>query len=147
MKTTHLLLVVAFFAAFTELHRPTMAAEEIGFIERFALAADREAVLDELIPGTEDFYYFNALHHQNEGRYGEVEQVLEPWVKRHGETARVWEIRNRQALLLYPNQPEKSLAYLRERLGLRFDHQRQEIGKKQLSQGFNWLCAARCQKT
>jgi hypothetical protein len=30
------------------------AENEIGFIERFALAADREKVLSELVPGTEE---------------------------------------------------------------------------------------------
>ena len=40
--------------------------QEVGFIEKFALADDRRAVLSELIPGTEDFFYFHALHYQNE---------------------------------------------------------------------------------
>jgi hypothetical protein len=40
---------------------------EVGFIERFALAADREKVLTELVPGTEDYYFFHALHYQNTG--------------------------------------------------------------------------------
>ena len=36
------------------------AENEVGFIERFALAQDREKVLTELVPGTEDYYFFHA---------------------------------------------------------------------------------------
>jgi hypothetical protein len=38
---------------------------EIGFLENFALARDRTAPLRQLIPGTEDYYYFHALHFLN----------------------------------------------------------------------------------
>jgi hypothetical protein len=33
----------------------TAQAQEIGFVEDFALAADREKALATLVPGTEDF--------------------------------------------------------------------------------------------
>ena len=52
-------------------------AGDIGFIEDFSLAADRAVPLKQLIPGTEDYYYFHALHYQNTGRFDEVEKVLE----------------------------------------------------------------------
>ncbi len=35
---------------------------EVEFVEDFALAQDREAALKQLIPGTEDYYYWNCLH-------------------------------------------------------------------------------------
>jgi hypothetical protein len=40
------------------------ADNEIGFIEKFALAADRSSVLSQLIPGSEEYYFFHALHFQ-----------------------------------------------------------------------------------
>jgi len=43
------------------------AAQEIGYIETFSLADDREAALKELVPGTDDYYYYHALHAQNIG--------------------------------------------------------------------------------
>jgi hypothetical protein len=104
--------------------------EEIGFIENFALAEDRAKVLKTLIPGTEDYYYYHALHAQNGGDFAAVEQVLEPWVKRYGETQRVWEIRHRQALLRYDADPKGTLAYLQRHLGLNFGHQREVLGAK-----------------
>src|SRR4029077_13897144 len=105
-------------------------AGEIGFLEDFALAKDRAAVLKQLIPGSEDYYYFHALHYQNTEQFAKVEALLPPWKERHGETARLREIRHRQALLTYEKNPEKTLAYLREKLALRFDHERQLPGAK-----------------
>ncbi|NNE92309.1 MAG: hypothetical protein HKN23_11730 [Verrucomicrobiales bacterium] len=106
------------------------ANEELGFIERFALAEDREDALKELIPGTEDFYYYHALHAQNQGNHAEVKNLMEPWIKRYGETARVWELRHREALIRYPQQQKQSLDYLRSRLGLSFNHEQQRLNQK-----------------
>ena len=54
----------------------TMAQQEIGYIEEFALAADRTEALEQLIPGTEDYYYFHALHYQNTGHRAELNDML-----------------------------------------------------------------------
>ena len=35
---------------------------EIDFVESYALAADRSQVLKQLIPGTENYYYYNCLY-------------------------------------------------------------------------------------
>lgn len=106
------------------------AQEEVGFIESFALAEDRAEALKTLIPGTEDYYYYHALHAQNGGDFAAVEQFMEPWVKRYGETQRVWEIRHRQALLRYGTDPKGTLTYLQRHLGLNFGHQREVLGAK-----------------
>lgn len=102
------------------------AEGEIGFIEDFALAPDRSKALEKLIPGTEDFYYFSALHAQNSGKLDEVDRLLEPWIKQFGRTARVQEMENRQALLRYEQQPEATLDFLRRRLGLQFNHRKDQ---------------------
>ncbi|MDF1861126.1 MAG: hypothetical protein P1U87_12995 [Verrucomicrobiales bacterium] len=106
------------------------ADEEIGFAERFALAEDRAEAIRELVPGTEEFYFYSSLLAQQQGRLDAVEGLLEPWVKRHGETPKVIEIRNRQALLKYSDEPGESLEYLRKQLGLRFDHQQEKLDAK-----------------
>ncbi len=108
----------------------TSSADEIGYIEDFALAKDRTVPLKQLIPGTEDYYYYHALHYQNTEQFDKVEEILNAWIKRYKYTDRVREIQNRQALLTYQQDPQKSLAFLRERLGLRFDHQRETLNKK-----------------
>ena len=101
-----------------------LEAQEIGFLEDFALAKDREKVLKQLVPGTEKYYYFHALHYQNTQQLDKVEQLMVPWLKRHDKTATYKQIRNRQAMLKYSDDPEATLAYLKKHLGLSFAHQR-----------------------
>ncbi|MEE8451994.1 MAG: hypothetical protein V3R99_08775 [Thermoguttaceae bacterium] len=105
-------------------------AGEIDYVEDFSLAEDRTVPLGQLIPGTEDFFYYHALNHQNLGQYDKVDALLVPWIKEHKYTARVREILNRQALLKYEKDPQASLEYLREQLGIQFNHQREILGKK-----------------
>jgi hypothetical protein len=105
-----------------------LAAGEIGFIEDFALARDRGEALKQLIPGTEEDFFFRCLHFQNTGRLDEAEKLFQPWVERHGRTARVVEMENRQALLRYTRDPRRTLDFLRQRLDLRFDHEREAAG-------------------
>ena len=106
------------------------AQQEIGYIEDFALAQDRGEVLKELIPGTEDYYYYHCLHYQHTEQFDKVDDTLKAWIKRYKYTARVKEIQNRQALLTYARNPEASLTFLRQRLGLTFAHQRERLNQK-----------------
>src|SRR5882757_6946038 len=101
-------LVLASFAA--------RAENEIGFIEKFALAPDREAVLDQLVPGTEDYYFFRALQYQNTRQAGKLTTLLEQWAKRFPDSPRRAIIENRAALLSYDADPQATLKFLRDRL-------------------------------
>ncbi len=104
---------------------PHSPARDIGFVEDFALAKDRIAALKQLIPGTEDFYYYHCLHYLNSGQFEKIEPQTKLWHERHGQTARLTEIQTRHALLDYEKNPKRTLAYVRSRLGLRFDHQKE----------------------
>jgi len=105
-------------------------AGEIGFVEQFSLADDRAEPLKQLIPGTEEFYYYHCLHYQNTGQLDKVPEVLDQWIKRYNFTPRVEEIRNRQALLTYGKDPQGTLALIKQRLDLRFNHQKQVLNAK-----------------
>ena len=105
-------------------------AGQIGFEEEFALAQDRSEVLKQLVAGTEEYYYYSCLHYQNTNQLDKVDELLTPWIKRFGTTPRVEEIRNRQALLGYPTDADKSLAFIKWRLGLTFNHQQEPLDKK-----------------
>ena len=105
-------------------------AGEIGYSEDFALAPDRAAALKQLIPGTEDYYYYHCLHYQTTGQAGELGKMLKLWIKRNGRTSRVREIEHRQALLDYEKNPNGTLGYLTKHLGLQFNHQREILGRK-----------------
>jgi hypothetical protein len=99
-------------------------AGEIGFVEEFALAKDRAEALKKLIPGTDDYYYYHCLHFLNSEQYDKVEAMTRLWYERHGQSGRLTEIQTRHALLTYDKDPQRSLAYLRQRLGLSFNHQK-----------------------
>ncbi len=120
-------MVFALVAVFALGHQ--VWAADLAFLERFALADDRADALKELVPGTEDYYYFHCLYFQQTGRFDEVDKLLETWVERYGQTPGVEEIRNRQALLLYSSDPERTLEYLKATLNLDFNQQRQLPGE------------------
>jgi len=105
-------------------------AADISFAETFALASDREKALEQLIPGSEDFYYYHCLHAQNTEQWEKVPPLLKAWIARYHHTPRVIEIENRQALLRYAKDPKKALDLIRDRLNLHFAHQREELNKK-----------------
>ena len=84
-----------------------LPAGEIGWIEDFSLATDRTGPLQQLIPGTEDYYYYHCLHYQNTEQWEKVEETLKSWVERYKWTPRAIEIQNRQALLTYKQNPQR----------------------------------------
>ena len=87
----------------------SVPAEEIGYVEEFALSQDRAEALKQLIPGTEDWYYYQCLHLQHTEQFARVDELLDAWIKRHRYTSRVNVILNRQALLLYERDPQRTL--------------------------------------
>lgn len=103
---------------------------EIGYIEKFALAQDREKVLAELIPGSEDYYFFHALHYQNTGQKEKLEGILKQWAARYPSSDRRKILENRKAIIGYETDPEATLAYLKFHLNLRFDDVREVRDKK-----------------
>ncbi len=99
-----------------------LAANEIGFIEKFALAKDRAAVLQQLVPATEEYYFFHALHFQNTAQAPKLAAIMGQWAKRFPDSAQRRIIENREAIIGYDTDPQKTLKYLREKLGLEFNH-------------------------
>ncbi|MEI7901005.1 MAG: hypothetical protein WCK89_12200 [bacterium] len=101
-------------------------AQEIGYIETFSLAGDREAALKELVPGTDDYYYYQALQAQNTGARPRFQEVMDRWVRERNGTVTegARELLNRQALFDYEKEPKATLDYLRRELGLYFGHAR-----------------------
>ncbi len=101
-------------------------AGEDTFRERFADPATRAAALQELVPGTREAYFHTALDHQLAGRAAEFSKIIVEWksaaarksnpVSADGLTV----LENRQLLMGYRTNPEKSLAELIRRLDLKF---------------------------
>lgn len=106
------------------------AQHEIGFVEKFALAPDRAVVLKELIPGTEDYYFYHALHFQNTRKQKELTDIIGQWAKRNPDSSLLREIRHRQSLLDYDTNPKATLDYLKNILGVQFNHQQETLNPK-----------------
>ena len=104
MIRKELILLTAFLAL-----TPLSRAGEIGFVEKFSLAEDRSIPLKQLIPGTEDYYYYHCLFYQHNGESVKLRKMLKQWIRRYNYTRRVREIQNRQALLEYNQDPQKAL--------------------------------------
>jgi len=117
------LLLVALAAAATN---RAAANDAIGFVETFALAEDREEVLQQLIPGTEEYYFYHALHYQNTGEKDKFRDVLDRWTKRTESSGLRDLIQRRERLLAYDRDPKGTLDWLRNELGIHFSHQREK---------------------
>ena len=128
MKRALLVLAAVLVAALSA------PAEEIGFVESYVLAKDKDEAIKQLIPGTDEYYYYQCLRHQATGQLEQVDAIVQKWLERRkGSTSpQIIEIQHRRALLGYKADPDKSLKYLSDKLGLRFDHQRQIARKSSL---------------
>ena len=135
MRTDRFLSATAYCLAWITFTWISLAREEIGlassvdlgFAERFAFAEDRREPLAELIPGTEDYYFYHCLYYQQIQQFDQVPPMIAQWQKRHSRTARLLEIERRQALLTYDRDPRATLAYLKQTLDLNFRHQRPSV--------------------
>ena len=115
------------FAAYAVwgLYAPSLSAAQ-PFLERYALASDRAAILRELIPGTDDYFFYSALFHQTQGDPQKAAALLKEWEEASsGPNGRRDILKNRAALLSYDKDPAGTLAWLKEKLSLEFNHQRE----------------------
>ena len=94
------------------------------------MAEDRTAAIQQLVPGTDQYYFYQCLHLQNNGQHDEVRRLLVQWQQRHGETTALREIRNRMMLLTYGQSPKTTLDYLIRELQPNLHHQREQLNEK-----------------
>ncbi|RMG10209.1 MAG: hypothetical protein D6731_17895 [Planctomycetota bacterium] len=103
---------------------------ELDWLERFAWGEDRAAALDELVPGTDDSFYYRCLHAQQAGQREEVQRLLRLWIERHGHTEGARRIAARQALLDWEEHRDEALRLLRDELRPDFGHERRAEGAR-----------------
>lgn len=128
MNRLSLFLVV--FVSLLSLAGPALAGE-VGYVEDFALAADRSEALKQLIPGTDEYYYFHCLHYMNLGQWDTVDEYFKLWdARRDGWTPLMREIENRRRLLRYTQDPDATMQYLRNYLNMQYHHQREQLSKE-----------------
>lgn len=106
---------------------PTLSAAEIDFIETYALSTSRAETLKQLIPGTEEYYYYHCLHYQQSEQYENVDQTLKNWIAKYRDTERIREVLNRQALLTFDQTPQQTIDYIKDQLNIQFNHRRDSL--------------------
>lgn len=108
---------------------PNAAGGEVGFVEDFALANDRIVALKQLIPGTDDYYYYHSLHYLNAGDLAKFDSLMKTWRGRHVSAPPAYiELETRHALLTFDKDPKKAFEFVQARLGLYFNHQKEVVG-------------------
>ncbi len=102
----------------------TANAEPVSWMERYALSQDREAMLAELIPGSEDYYFYHCLFYQTTGKLERSEAMLAEWLASNNgkESSAIIAMTDRQRLLTYEASPKRSVDYLVRRLGIQLNH-------------------------
>ncbi len=95
----------------------------LEFQEAFAWG-DRAAALITLVPNTEDYFFYHCLNYQLTGDRVAFEQTLNDWLASNQNrwNARMQEMRRRQHLLDFEHDPARVWKFLRDDLGLRFEH-------------------------
>jgi len=101
----------------------------LDLAEAYALAGDRDQVVRTLLAGSEEAYLYTVRELQDRGELGAVAPLLAAWTERYGRTPAVLEAENRQALLGFARDPQATFAFLRQRLGLRFDDAPADAGE------------------
>lgn len=101
---------------------PGAQGETPGFVETYVLAPDRDAALKQLVPSTDDYYYYHCLRYQAAGDLEKADALLGQWTSPRDEPRRR-EIQHRQMLLRFATSPESTLEYLRRTLNLTFSHE------------------------
>lgn len=83
-----------------------LMAQSIETLEALALAPSRRDALAQLIPGTEEAFYFATLVAQAEGNLPEAEATLRAWESAFPRSTMAASLRDRQLWLDYPQKPQ-----------------------------------------
>ena len=116
--------VCVLFAAWLACSPVILMCAPVGFEETFALATDRATVLEQLVPGTEDYYFYHGLHYQQTGQVVPFEANMKAWAKRVKHSGRRDQLRYRQDLLQFNADPAKAFELIRHQDNLQFNHSR-----------------------
>ncbi|WFB36278.1 hypothetical protein P3T73_00685 [Kiritimatiellota bacterium B12222] len=118
MKTLALLLCLFPLCA-------ALAADtnDLEFLEAFAWG-DRQAALKELVPDTEDYYYYHCLDYQLSNNRVAFDKTLEAWYNHNNRNwnSRMNEMRRRQKLITFDQTPDQTWSFIRNDAHLTFSH-------------------------
>lgn len=123
------LALITFSSPLTHAQNSEAVGEPIGFIEAWVLSKDRAATLTLLIPGTEEYYFFHALHYQQTGQASKFKSIMKVWMQSKDLDSpflsnRYTMLKNRAVIIDYQHNPKESIKQLTQLLKLKLDHQR-----------------------
>ena len=111
-------------------------AAETGFLEEFALSADREATIGKLVPGSDEFYFFSCLVAQQKGDADRVAELLGQWRNLHRDSTELSRMEVRQRLLAVDPDDAGSIdefsRYMVQRFAIRRGGNEIRVSKKLL---------------
>ena len=58
---------------------PLSPSAEVGYIEDYALATERSKALQQLVPGSHEFYFYHCLDAQHRGKLADVDRLMKEW--------------------------------------------------------------------
>ena len=122
MQTLLILAGTAFLTCFLFPQNAVAQSEPLGFLERFALSDQREQALEELIPNTPEYFYYQVLHNQNEGRVAQARTLLNDWIAKHGLNPQSKSLLTRQSLLEFASNPDATSEYLQREFQIPLSH-------------------------
>ncbi len=122
MKSNLLVFTVLLLRLLT----PALAEEAIPFKERWAISQDKAALLPELSPGTEEYYYYHSIHALHKGQPDRALQLTKEWREEPNLTRKddssLSDIRT-QAMALIAQQPDHpDRAKTLRRMGIKINH-------------------------
>ena len=105
------------------------APDPIGFVEQWVLSKDRANSLKQLTPGTDDYFFYHALHYQHTNQLNDFTATMKEWnlaIKNGKASSRAHYqvMENRGIILDYKDDPNESIRRLSTLLELELNHQR-----------------------
>ncbi|MDF3129324.1 hypothetical protein P0Y35_08965 [Kiritimatiellaeota bacterium B1221] len=94
---------------------------DLEFMEAFAWG-DRQSALKELVPDTEDYYYYHCLHYQLINDRVAFQKTLDAWAQKNNRSwnHRMHEMQRRQKLIEFDTRPAETWQYLQQHIS--FNH-------------------------
>lgn len=101
-------------------------------LEKFTFLDQADKALEQLVPNTEDYYYYHCLDAMRREDNGKFEKLLKAWVESKGKTERVKQIALRHILSEFDGHFDDSVAALIEAYSISFHHQKEREGVEAL---------------
>ena len=105
---------------------PALAEEALPFKERWAISQDKAALLPELSPGTEEYYYYHSIHALHQGQPDRALKLTKEWreepdlTKKDDSSLNSIRVQAMALIAQQPNHPDRAKTL--RRMGIELNH-------------------------